>query len=518
MVGATRGVRIAAIILAGGFLASRVLGLVRNMALGAAFGTGPDLDAYFAAFRIPDLIFQLLAGAAMGSAFVPTFAAYLTQGRDDEAWTVASSVLNLVFGAALAVAVLAFVAAPALVPWMVPGFSPEYQRLTVDLTRVMLLSPVFFCASGILTGILNARHHYLLPAVAPLLYNLAIIVGAIGLAGPLGVFGPAWGVVVGSALHLAVQLPGLRWHGMVYRLRADLRHPGVRQVARLTGPRVLGLAATHGNFVVITVLASQLEVGSLGALTYAWALMMVPLGVFGMSFATALFPTLAEMAAEDSRERLRDALALGTRLMLFLNIPAGLGLAVLGEPIVAALFQRGLFHAEATRATALAVGSLGLGLFAYAGLEVITRGFYALHDTVTPLLFAALALLLNLGFGLALMGPLGHTGLALGLSLSTAVEFLGLYLALRRRLGGLQGREVLAAAGRALGAAALMVLALVGLRALAPLLGMDGHTQAATVVLSGVPLGAAVFLGAAWLLGAPEARLLAARLRLRKAA
>ncbi|MCX6024539.1 MAG: murein biosynthesis integral membrane protein MurJ, partial [Chloroflexi bacterium] len=192
--GAAQRVSVAAAILAGGYLAGRILGLVRNMALGAAFGAGPELDAYFAAFRIPDLIFQLVAGAAMSSAFVPAFGGLLARGDENGAWTVANSVLTLVLAVSAALAALAFVLAPWLTPWLTPGFSPEQLRLTTDLTRIMLAGAVLFSASGILTGILNARRHFLLPAVAPLAYNAAIIGGAL-LAGPFGVFGPAWGAV-----------------------------------------------------------------------------------------------------------------------------------------------------------------------------------------------------------------------------------------------------------------------------------------------------------------------------------
>jgi len=262
------GVAGAAMVVAVGFLGSRILGLVRTMAIADAFGTSPDLDAYWVAFRLPDLIFQVLAGAAMGSAFIPTFARYVAQKNEAEAWRLASSLLNLVAILTAALAAAAAILAPWLVPLMAPGLEEGLQDKAVELTRIMLVSPFLFAVSGMLTGILNARQHFFLAAVAPMLYNLSIIFGAVFLSEPWGVRGLAAGVVLGSGLHLLVQVPGLFGVGMRYRLEANWRHRGVQEVARLMLPRMAGLAAAQANFVVAIFFASRLEEGSISALNY----------------------------------------------------------------------------------------------------------------------------------------------------------------------------------------------------------------------------------------------------------
>ncbi|MCX6023930.1 MAG: polysaccharide biosynthesis C-terminal domain-containing protein, partial [Chloroflexi bacterium] len=308
---------------------------------------------------------------------------------------------------------------------------------------------------------------------------------------------------------LAIQAAGLPAQGMRWTGWPALRHPGVREVARLTGPRILGLAAMHGNFVVLTVLASTLAAGSLGALTYGWSVMMAPMGIFGMALATALFPALAEMAAQNRHDDLRESIAAGVRYLLFLNIPAGVGMMTLAGPLVRLLFERGQFTPEASAATAAAVASFGTGLFAYAAIEVITRGYYALRDTVTPLWYGGLALALNLAFGLLLMGQLGVAGLALGMALSTAIEFFGMYETLRRRLNGLHTAAMLRSTASTVAATAVMAAAVLGWRAALN----DGTTPLGllTVVAGGVIIGAATFLATALACGSPEARQIAAR-------
>src|SRR3990172_9797105 len=345
---AKQNLSLAAIILVVGFVGSRLLGLVRNMVIGGVFGTGPELDAYFAAFRIPDFLFQVIAGAALGSAFIPVFTTYLTKEGLEESWKLASAVLNLVGLATLAASIVALLAAPWIVPLTVPFFPSESQQLTTGLTVVMLLSPIFFSVSGIVTGILNGRHHFLLPALAPLVYNGSIIAAAVGLSASLGIYSLAVCVVAGALLHLMVQVPGL-WQGrMAYRWLLGFSHQGVREVGRLMAPRVLGLAAVQVNFLITTILASALPSGSLAALSYAWAVMMMPLGVFGMSISTAVFPTMAEQAAVESYDNLGRTLTSSLRLVLFFTIPASAGLILLREPLVALLFERGLFDSFST--------------------------------------------------------------------------------------------------------------------------------------------------------------------------
>ena len=502
----TRSISAAALILVVGFIGSRLLGLARNVVIGDVFGTSPELDAYFAAFRLPDIIFQLLAGAALGSAFIPTFARYLARGRDAEsdAWRLASSVMNIIILVTLVFALLGVALAPWIVPLTVPGFTDEQTKLAVDLTRIMLISPVFFCASGIASGILNARFHFVLPAVAPMVYNLSIIVAAEATGRAWGVRSLAVGVVIGAVLHLLIQVPGLLGTGMRYATVADLRDRGVREVGRLMAPRVLGLATVQVNFLVITILASTLEEGSLASLNYAWNLVMLPLGVFGIALGTAVFPTLAQQAAVERIEALRATLSRTLRLVLFLTIPASVVLIILRDPIVVLLFQRGLFDAESTRITSFALLFYAVGLFPHAMLEVLTRGFYALSDTRTPVALALLAMAINLALAWALLGPLEQGGLALALSLSTLVEALLLFELLRRRLGSIGERGVGVSVSQT--AAASVALSLV--LAVCWLLwetGTENALHALAVIALAAAAGAPVYLLTARWLGSEEA-------------
>ena len=502
---AKQNLSLAAIILVVGFVGSRLLGLVRNMVIGGVFGTGPELDAYFAAFRIPDFLFQVIAGAALGSAFIPVFTTYLTKEGLEESWKLASAVLNLVGLATLAASIVALLAAPWIVPLTVPFFPSESQQLTTGLTVVMLVSPVFFSVSGIVTGILNGRHHFLLPALAPLVYNGSIIAAAVGLSASLGIYSLAVGVVAGALLHLMVQVPGL-WQGrMAYRWLLGFSHQGVREVGRLMAPRVLALAAVQVNFLITTILASALPSGSLAALSYAWAVMMMPLGVFGMSISTAVFPTMAEQAAVESYDNLGRTLTSSLRLVLFFTIPASAGLILLREPLVALLFERGLFDSFSTRATSWALLFYSVGLFAHAMIEVLTRGFYALHDTRTPVGLAAASVLVNVVLSLALMRPLGHGGLALSLSVATILEAVVLFSLLHRHVPSLGHRTLLNSLGRVCVATGLMAVAVV----LMYRVGFGaGGSWPALETLAVVALGAVVFLLTTLVLGSDEAAML----------
>jgi putative peptidoglycan lipid II flippase len=421
------------------FVLSRSMGLAREMIIGAQFGTGADLDAYLAAFRLPDLLFQLVAGGALGSAFIPTFTGYLAREDRDGAWRLASGVANLVLVVMTAIAALAAVLAPWLVQKVIaPGFDPSQQVLTARLMRLMLVTPVVFGVSGIVMGALNAHQHFLLPAAAPILYNLAIIGGALGLAPRLGVAGLALGVVAGSGLHLLVQVPGLVRFKARYWPVLTVRDPGVREVGCLMAPRVLGLAAVQVNFLINTVLASGLAEGSLSALNFAWLMMMLPQGVFAQAVATAAFPTFSALGARGKTNEMRSTLSATLRAIFFFSVPAAVGLLVLRMPLIQLLFQRGAFEASSTEAVAWALQFYALGLPAHAGVEVVARAFYALHDTRTPVAISVAAMALNVVLSLILIRPLAHGGLALSNTVATTLELMGMMFFIRRRLGGIE--------------------------------------------------------------------------------
>jgi len=481
------------------FVASRALGLAREMIVSSQFGTSWELDAYLAAFRIPDLIFQIIARGALGSALIPVFTEYLARGEKKEAWRLASAIFNLVFIAVTVASLLAAIFAPQLVARVVaPGFGPGEQALTTSLMRLMLLSSVVFGVSGIAMGILNSFQHFLWPAWAPAIYNLSIIGGALFLAPTMGVYGLAIGVVVGSGLHLLIQVPELVKRGLSYFPILDLGHPGVREVGRLVLPRMLGLATMQINFLVNTILASGLVAGSLAALNYAWLLMFLPLGVFAMAIATVAFPAFSELTAKGELGDLRRALSLTLRVTWYLTVPATVGLFLLREPIIRLLLERGRFGLESTGAVAWALQFYALGLFAYATVEIVTRAFYALHDTLTPVLIGLATMVLNIVLCLLLMEPLTHGGLALANSLATMVEMVWLLFVLRGRMKGMGGRELLTSLVKITAAAALMGIAVAW---------FAGATRGSHIVLQAggaMALGAGVYFLASLVLGGKE--------------
>lgn len=489
------------------FVLSRALGLAREMVIGAIFGTRAEYDAYLAAARIPDLLFSLMAGGALASAFIPTFAGYFAREDAEGGWRLASAVVNLVLVALILAAGLVWVIAPALVSTILaPGFPPAQQTLTVSLMRTMLLAPILFGVSGVVMGILNTRQHFALPALAPSLLNLSLIAAAWLLASRMGARALALGYVIGAVLHLTVQLPALPRVGARYHPVFTLRDPGVREVLRLMAPRVLGLAAVHLNFLVNTNIASRLGEGAVSALNYAWLLMLLPQGVFAQAVATAAFPTFADQAARGERESMRHTLVTTLRIVFFVTIPAAVGLLVLRRPLVALLFERGAFQASSTDAVAWALAFYALGLVGHAGVEIIVRAFYALHDTWTPVWVGVLAMSLNVGLSLTLpvgfarMGLPPYGGLALANSIATLLEMGGLLALLRPRLGGLEERTLGASVARSGLAAGAMGLLLVVWQGVLP--GASGAVMGA----GGILLGAGGYLLAAALMRMEELR------------
>lgn len=510
----------AAGVVALGFLGSRVLGLLRSAAIAHSFGTEPELGAYWVAFRLPDLVFQVLAGATLASAFIPTFSRVQLRLGEEAAWRLAASVLNLVSFATAVLAALAWIAAPAIVPLLAPGLGVETGRelelraLAVDLTRWMLLSPVLFGVSGMVTGILNARRHFIAPAFAPMAYNLGIIAGALFLARPLGVHGLAVGVLVGSAAHLLVQVPALRSAGMRWRPNFNLATEGVREVAGLMGPRVLGLAAAQVNFVVLMFFGSFVSDQAISAVNYAFLMAMLPVGVIGMAISTALFPTLAQQAATRQEQTLRATLSASLRMILFLSVPASVGLLVLARPAVVLLFQRGAFDAASTEVVVAALQLFAIGIAGNAAIEILSRGFYALADTRTPVRLALLAMLLNVGLCAALVGPLGVRGLAVAGSIAATAECVGLWLTLHHRLGGLGRRQVLRSLLRTVTASIVMAQVMVIVVVLLRTAGVEDVTPAGALItgaLAGLA-GVVALAVTAGQLRSEEYQLIAARL------
>ncbi len=458
-------------------LLSRVLGLAREIVVRQYLGvTTLEATAFDIAGRFPEAIFLIVAGGAIGSAFIPTFTAYFS--RDDEAggWHLFSAIINLVTIITTAVSVLVMIFAGPFVTFFYAEnivLEPALLPLTVYLMRIMLLSPIIFGVSGIIMATLNARQHFLLPAVAPSVYNVGIIAG--GVIGawvgrgdpPATAVGLAWGTVAGSLGHLLVQLPALRGRNARYAPVLSLRDPGVQQVARLMGPRVLGLSFSEINKFVILFLTGTMALGTLPALNAAFRILIMPQGILGQALGIAAFPTLATLAARSAHREMRHILSDSLRLILFLGLPATVLLIMLAEPYITILFERGLFDAEATTLVAAALRFYAIGLIALTAIEVIARAFYALSDTLTPVLTGGAQILamwaLSLWFRDAMFPTLGWLplgGLALGFSLSNLLEVGLLLWLIRGKLNGLNGHSLLSGLVR-MGAASLAMAAAV---------------------------------------------------------
>lgn len=495
----TRQIARAATLVMALFMLSRVTGLAREVIIGARFGTSAAYDAYLAAFRVPDLLFNLVAGGALGSAFIPVFTGCLTRRDLAGAWRVFSAVTNLVLILMTALAAAAAWLAPSLVRVLLaPEFTAAQQALTVELMRWMLISTVVFGVSGIVMATLNSFQHFLLPALAPVLYNVAIGAGAWFLAPQMGVHGLVLGVVIGAVLHLDVQLFGLWRYGARYYRTLGLADQRVRTVIRLMGPRVVGLAAVQVNFWVNTLLASGLGAGRLSALNYAWLLLLLPQGIVAQGVATAAFPTFAALEARGERAELRRALSTTLSAVLFLAIPAAVGLLMWRTPLVRVLLERGAFTAESTALTATALAFYSLGLVGHSAVEIMARAYYALHDTRTPVIIGITAMGANIILSIVLRGPLNFAGVALANTLATTAEMLCMLWFLARRLQGFEWRRFGITTGKALIAASIMgvVLSWLGARwSAGPVFGVG---------FGGLVIGGGVFVLSAALLRSPE--------------
>ncbi len=454
------------------FVLSNLAGLARQILVSQAFGTGAAIDAFNAASRLPDLLFNLVAGGALGSAFIPTFTGFLAKGERSRAWHLASSIANLVTITLLLTSALAYAfAVPIVQHILAPGFSPEQQALTVALLRVLLISPLIFGLSGLVMGILNAHQRFLLAALAPTMYWLGMIFGVLVWAPRWGIFGLAWGAVLGAALHLGVQIPGLmKLPGKAYHLTLGLRDAAVREVGRLMAPRVLGVAIVQLNFWINVVLASSQPKGSLTAIQIAWAVMTMPQVVIAQSIAIAALPTFSAQVARREIAAMRRALAGTLRGVVLLALPSAVGLILLRKPIIVLLFQRGEFDAHSTALVAWALLWYTLGLVSHSVVEIVSRAFYALHDTKTPVLVGSVAMSLNVGLSFAFValfvavGWMPHGGLALANTVATTLEMSGLLFLMRRRLHGLESRHLSAGIAQAALASAVLALAVEALR------------------------------------------------------
>ncbi len=508
-----------------GFVASGLLGLLRIAIVGAQFGAGAALDTFAAAQQLPETVFVLVAGGALGSSFIPIYATW-RQRDASQAWRLASAVMSLSAAAAALLGIVIYLLAPFLASQLLFSNRPaEQQQLVAEMVRLMMVTPVIFSISGLIMAILQSHAAFWLPAVAVSMNNIGIIIGAlfiapilpahpnVGQVGELNVVGLAYGAVLSAVLHLLVQLPGLFKLGARLRPLLSLRVPGVADVLRLMGPRVLGLAVVQINFHVNIILANTMVDGSVVAIRYAFMLSFFVLGVIGQSMASAVFPTLASLRADGDYDGFKDRLSHAMRNVLYLSFPASALLIVLGEPLVSIL-QRGQWNAESTQAVAWALGFYAIGLAGFALLEVLSRAFYALEDTKTPVIAGIGAMVSNIALNLIFIQFIGDpaslargafAGLALANAITTIGEALLLWWIIRRRLSifgarpGILDRKALSSAGGSLLWSLLMGVGLLLLAGAMPAGGLP-------LAVIGCALAALFFFGGGYLFDIGETR------------
>ena len=500
------------------FVLSNIVGLLRQILVSRAFGTNQSLDAFYAAATFPDLLFNLLAGGALGSAFIPTFTSFLAKNERQDAWRLASAVINLVILSLSLVSSGAAFFAPALVRHIIfvfkPDLDPNLASLTVDLLRIILIAPTIFGVSGLIMGILNTHQKFWMPALAPVFNWIGWILGLFLLVPKMGIQGLAWGYVLGAILHLCVQLPGLlKLQGRHYSFTFGLENRAVREVGRLMAPRLLGVAAVQINFVINAMIASGQGEGSLSAINVARMVMTMPLFVIAQAIATAALPTFSAQVARGEQDEMRSSLAATLRGVLLLSIPASIGLILLRQPVTAMLFERGQFEARSTEMVAWALLWFTAGLVGHAVVEILSRAFYALHDTKTPVSVGVAAMGLNAmcSFGFAALfasaGWMPHGGLALANSLATALEAVILFIFMRRRLNGIDGNQIARGVAQyGLAALGMTIAILIWMR-------FTGELNPWLVGLGGVSVGGIAYAAGLYLLRVPETQMLLDLLR-----
>ena len=435
-------------------LVSRVLGLFRDRLLASTFGAGDTLDVYYAAFRVPDLIYNLLIVGALSSAFIPVFAALLSNDKEEEAWDMANGIMNLALCFIVAFSAVFAIFTPFIMKALTPGFSPDKLAQVVFFTRIMFLSPILLGISGILGGILTSYKRFLTYSLAPIFYNAGIIFGILVLVKIMGPIGLAWGVVCGGFLHLLSQHLFVGQLGFRHKwsLVASLSNREVRKVFTLMIPRTMGIAVNQINLFVITIFASLLASGSLGVFNLAQNLQSVPLGLVGISFAMAVFPTLSSLFAQKKNEEFVNAFSETFRQIIFFVIPLSVFMILLRAQIVRVVLGAGKFDWEDTTLTFQCLEIFAFSLFAQSVTPLLARAFYAMHNTKTPFYIALISEAVNILAVIILIGKYQILSLAIAFSLAAIVQMFLLLFALRMEFDNLDDRRIIISVGKVVGA------------------------------------------------------------------
>jgi putative peptidoglycan lipid II flippase len=488
-------------------LSSRILGFVRDMVLARLFGAGAAADAFFVAYRIPNLLRELFAEGSMSAAFIPVFTEYMSRRNRQDAWELASAAFTTLLTILTGISILGILFAPWIVRLIAPGFGddPAKLALTTLLTRIMFPYLLFIGLSALAMGVLNSIRSFAAPAFSPVMFNVAIITSALLLAPlfPQPILAVAAGVVLGGLAQFLIQLPALRKATFLFGWKYDFTHEGVRRIGRLMVPSLIGLSVTQINILVSTILASYFA-GGPTYLFYGMRLIQFPLGVFGVALATAVLPSLAIQAAKGELDQLRDTLGFGLRLIFFVIFPSMVGLILLRTPIVHLFFEHGRFSPADTAGTAAAVLAYAIGLWAFAGVRIVVAAFYALQDTRTPVTIATIALLANILLSLVLMNPLEYVGLALSTALAAMLNMSLLVILLTRRLSSMPWQTIVRSHLRVILATIPIVVACLWVAGLAVWTQPDAWLAKTVMLMVALGLSIAGYLTSHSLLGSSE--------------
>ena len=503
-------IALAAVLVAASSLVSRLLGVFRDRILASQFGAGPQLDIYYAAFRVPDLLFNLVVLGALSAGFIPIFSGLVKNFNDPKkneenigAWALASNVINLLSVFLLAFSLLGILFAPLFVRFITPGFSSESQAATASLTRIMFLSPLFLGISGVLGGMLQSFRRFLIYSLAPIFYNLGIIVGVLWFSNWWGLSGLAWGVVLGAFLHMLIQIPAVYALGFRHSFKINFKDKGTRKIGSLMIPRTMSLAITQIDLLVTTVIASGLVSGSLTVFNLANNLQSFPIGIFGVSFAIAAFPTLSQYAFD--KEKLEASFSSTLRQILFFVIPATVFLITLRAQIIRVVLGAGAFTWQDTILTMNTLALFSISLFAQASIPLMVRVFYARHDSKTPFYLGIFTVVVDIILCLVLSKKMGVTGLALAYSISNILNFLLLWTWLHFTVGNLGINKIVRSAIKfslaAIGAG--LIIQLVKIAAL-PFIDMTRFSGVFIQLTAAFISGGLVYLLLCYLLGSEE--------------
>ena len=453
--GQINSIALAALLVAFSSLTSRFLGIFRDRILAGSFGAGDTLDVYYAAFRIPDLIFNLLVLGALSAGFIPILSGLIKDtkldfsvfknGDNKDAWNLANYILNILVFSLLIFSILGMIFAPGLIGLIAPGFSPEKKELTVKLSRIMFLSPIFLGFSSVFGGILQSFKRFFVYSLSPIVYNVGIILGVLYFV-PLrnvfgGVEGLAWGVVFGAFLHMIVQVPLVFHLGFRYHFSFGLKDKNVRKIFKMMIPRVLSLGLSQINLLIITIMASTLASGSLSVFNFANNLESFPVSIFGISFAVAAFPTLSALAFD--RKKLVKNFSEIFRQILFFIVPSTVLLLTLRAQIIRVIFGVGQFNWEDTILTMNTLAYFSISLFSQASIPLLVRMYYARHNSKTPFFIGFLSAIVNVLSLLYFAPRFGVAGLALSFSIASIFNFVFLWMFLRVEIGDMDELRII---------------------------------------------------------------------------